>query len=519
MAIVRILNSSSKFSGVAYNDDRCSRGEAELTKAVNFKIHNSIVSYTDYLLMWSSKNKRIKNTQFHAIISLEKDELTKDELVELGEKWLKEMGYSENPYLIYFHKNTAHPHIHIVTSRVDKNGNKISDKFEKERAVQVLNKIDTKLDYKSNRKLLSDLLHYSFSTKYQFFELCKGAGFKIRIHEQHVEVIKDSISQKLSNDLIEFCSGRYRRTLDAQNTKRIQSLIYKYAQKYSKDNFIPYMRKKFGLEFIFYGKQGDINGYTIIDYKNHSVYKGSEIFGAKKISELFDIPQKYSNIDLLIQDILGDSTLCDLDMLNETLNLTYFYSVDNNYNIKDMYTGELVGTISDSIISQLEYNKRVRFYADKFKPYNNELSSIIARFAKVKVSDMNKLSNYPTLSQENIQYYSQLMADALNSKLGIRDYLNYNNLTLVLSSNQYYLIDPITGVSISGENLSVKYSDIVDRLRNDDDFNQDENNTLSYEYDDTFSFILNPVVFDFSGLFFTGHLSGAKTDKKKKRHL
>ena len=63
-----------------------------------------------------------------------------------------------------------------------------------------------------------------------------------------------------------------------------------------------------------------------------------------------------------------------------------------------MYTGELVGTISDSIISQLEYNKRVRFYADKFKPYNNELSSIIARFAKVKVSDMNKLSNYPTLS-------------------------------------------------------------------------------------------------------------------------
>ena len=41
MAIVRILNSSTKFSGVAYNDDRCSRGEAELTKAVNFKIHNN----------------------------------------------------------------------------------------------------------------------------------------------------------------------------------------------------------------------------------------------------------------------------------------------------------------------------------------------------------------------------------------------------------------------------------------------------------------------------------------------
>ena len=117
MAIVKILKSSKSFAAVSYNDKRVKRGEAELVKTANFSEVATLIGFDEYLKFWGDKNKRIKNKQFHVSISLEGKEKTKDELVQLGEQWLKEMGYGENPYMIYFHNNTEHPHIHIVTSR------------------------------------------------------------------------------------------------------------------------------------------------------------------------------------------------------------------------------------------------------------------------------------------------------------------------------------------------------------------------------------------------------------------
>ncbi len=51
------------------------------------------------------------------------------------------MGYGDNPYLIYCHADTKNNHVHMVSTRVDKNGNKVDDTFEKIRSQKVLQEI------------------------------------------------------------------------------------------------------------------------------------------------------------------------------------------------------------------------------------------------------------------------------------------------------------------------------------------------------------------------------------------
>lgn len=520
MAIVKILKSSKRFAAIEYNETRCKNGEAVLLKAGNFSSISNIISYSDYLSHWSSKNSRIKNSQFHATISLEKDELTQEELVDVAEKWLISMGYEGIPYLIYLHTNTNHTHVHIVTSRIDKNGNKVDHNFEKERAVKCLNKILNKTEDKTLRTELSDLLHYSFSTKHQFYELAVSSGFKCKFDEDNIICSKNGTDIVLPLNLIEFCSKRYHKSIDVTNKKKIQGLIYKYASRMTKDSFVPYMRRKFGLQFIFYGKKGDINGYTIIDYKNRSVYKGSEVFGAKKISEFFETSKNISDVDIIVQDIFDANPLCNYDVLRSVLQRDYFYDIDNEFNIIDVSTGEIQHKLDNDFIGKLNYNQKVLLYAERFKPYNDELISIISKVAKVKVSDMKIAAHFEKPSLDILDNYNQTLKDGISSNTNLRDYLEMNHLALVITSNNYYLIDYINGLSISGSDLNVTLDDIKESVKSDDR----PVDTLAYNDEDeektdwnSYSYLMNTPMLDISGLFFAVAVAGSQNKKKKKK--
>lgn len=516
MAIVRILKTSNSFPAVRYNEKRVSRGEAELIKTANFEEFASFIGYDEYLKRWGSNNGRIKNKQFHVTISLEKDEMSKEELTELAEKWLKEMGYGDNPYLIYYHHNTEHPHIHIITSRLDKQGNKIDDSYENERAVRILRRLEMNPQLLTNRKKISELLRYSYSTKYQFMELCTRNGFRVQNAKDGLICKKGGEVVEISSSLLEFCSERYRRNIDLKDRKKLQSLIYKYAAMLPKDKFIPFMKEKFGLEFIFYGKQQDINGYTIIDYKHKSVYKGSEVFGAKKISELFDLPKNHSDYDFIIQDILDDHPYCDYDEFGDILKNKYYYELNGNI-VKDSATKQTF-ELNENILQKLEYNRTVKMWAETFKPYNSDLVKIVANMVHVKPSDMRRISNYEKPNSEIIDHFNKLLRDGLNSDMNLRDFLNLNHVCLIVSDNKFYLIDYITRVSLSSDDLNIKYNEIVDKLHQEVENNtryipddDDDENSLENIFESVVS------VVDFTGLFFTGSVGGVKNNKKRRK--
>ncbi|GAB3832326.1 hypothetical protein GCM10028895_49880 [Pontibacter rugosus] len=126
--IVKILSSAGTFAGVGYNEDKVEKGTAELLVAENFGMLQPVggalgnADYTSYLQSWSkseSNEQRVKQPQFHAVISCEGREKDAAELVDMATQYLQKMGYGENPHLIYFHSDTQNNHVHIISTRVN----------------------------------------------------------------------------------------------------------------------------------------------------------------------------------------------------------------------------------------------------------------------------------------------------------------------------------------------------------------------------------------------------------------
>lgn len=107
--IVKILSSAKNFEGIDYSERKNDLGKSQLLKAANFgALGNngqdlSKADYINYMKLVSQANPRVKNKQFHAVISAKGHSHAPDQLAEIAEQYLKLMGYGENPYLIYAH--------------------------------------------------------------------------------------------------------------------------------------------------------------------------------------------------------------------------------------------------------------------------------------------------------------------------------------------------------------------------------------------------------------------------------
>ena len=88
---------------------------------------------------------RTKKTVFHCSLNPHPDEKLSDErLVQLAKEYMESLGYGKQPYIVFKHNDIAREHIHIVSLRVDFDGNKINDKFEGRRSKKITNALEKK---------------------------------------------------------------------------------------------------------------------------------------------------------------------------------------------------------------------------------------------------------------------------------------------------------------------------------------------------------------------------------------
>ena len=202
--IVKLLSSASvDFHGVKYNDKKINSEKGELMKMNNFPTflneESSQEEVRNYLKAISNTGK-IKNPQFHAVISTKFQEHSKEQLTAIAEDFMQEMGYKEQPYLIVFHKDTENNHVHIVSTRVDKNtGKKIKDNFEKLKSQKALANVLEKHLGINKTKEIEKLLQYKVSNIQQLENLLAINGFKVRLKEDNpkeIEILHNGIVQK-----------------------------------------------------------------------------------------------------------------------------------------------------------------------------------------------------------------------------------------------------------------------------------------------------------------------------------
>ncbi|MES2063441.1 MAG: relaxase/mobilization nuclease domain-containing protein [Bacteroidota bacterium] len=278
--IVKFLKASADFRGVFYNMDKVGTGKAELMAAVNFDALDGLneikpTDYLNYLQAISSNNKAISKPQLHVAISTFGRDHDKQALTDVAERWLEKMGYARQPYFVVFHKDTENNHVHIVSSRVDYDGRKISSDYERVRAVRAINEIMGLDEYRSWQHDLEKAKAYRVSTLPQFKLLLECMGYKVS-----------------GNALIKY--GKKLATLDFDNVKltgpeqhratQLEAIFNKYAPQHDLPGFTDYMKTKMGVELVMHSKDGKpAYGYTVIDHAQKNAYKGSEIMPLKQL--------------------------------------------------------------------------------------------------------------------------------------------------------------------------------------------------------------------------------------------
>jgi hypothetical protein len=358
--VVKILSSSATFSGVRYNTNKVDSGKGELMKVSGFGALNALgvlkpEDYKNHLKAVSALNKRVTNAQFHATISTKGREHDKYVLTQIATEWLNKMGYGDQPYLIIFHKDTANNHVHIVTTRVDRQGKKISSAFEKVRGSQHLNNI-LGLDEKHSAKLdIEKALSYSFSTKAQFMMILESQGYVFRENDGKLDLMKFGIQQgEVSISTIE---RRMQKQDHSARIKQLKAIFHKYAATYDTtlvpnkialpgayakitkgftSEFSACLKDKLGLELIYHAS-GDKPpyGYTIIDHATKMVVKGGEVMA---LAALLDIPAGKRYFDEQASD--ADLNAEKLRQLDET-NRVYYTALlkATMYNYPDLVQG------------------------------------------------------------------------------------------------------------------------------------------------------------------------------------
>ena len=88
---------------------------------------------------------RTKKMVFHCSLNPHPDEkLSNETLTQIAKEYMETLGYGKQPYIVFKHNDIAREHIHIVSLRVDSEGKKINDKFEKRRSKKITDALERK---------------------------------------------------------------------------------------------------------------------------------------------------------------------------------------------------------------------------------------------------------------------------------------------------------------------------------------------------------------------------------------
>lgn len=136
--VIRILTGKDVAGAVQYNERKVGEGQAERIHIANYpdqRLAEKHASFRLQLLEQQARlNPAVHKPSVHVAIAFHPTEVVDDnKLRQIGTEVLIKAGFGQQPYLIYRHDDTNHSHIHIVTVSIDPNGDKISDRFIKNR--------------------------------------------------------------------------------------------------------------------------------------------------------------------------------------------------------------------------------------------------------------------------------------------------------------------------------------------------------------------------------------------------
>ena len=276
---------------------------------------------------------------------LDQNRLDEQQLRIMAQEYMEQLGYGEQPYVVYLHKDIDREHLHIVSLRVKLDGTAISSSNERRRSKAITEELERKyglhpaeeslrkndidnlkvIDYKrGDLKQQTASIVRTILEKYQFASVRElntlFVPFNLSVTEltgetngKHYEGIVYSVLNETgerigrpirSSDIGKDVGYKALKRKEAQGQKTIRedtALMNRLRQiirsavspGITRESFEKALHTQ-NMDVIFrQNEQGRITGATFIDHTAGIVFNGSRLgkeYSANKFQELFTVP-------------------------------------------------------------------------------------------------------------------------------------------------------------------------------------------------------------------------------------
>lgn len=350
--VAKINRGNSLYGALIYNQEKVNEATAriifghrmitDVTGKADKVILQTMLSFENYLIA----NKNTEKPILHISLNPSpEDYLSDKQFAELASDYMNKMGYGDQPYIVYIHEDTGRRHIHIVSTCVDENGNKISDKYERNRSMKVCRELESKYNLKNITDKETELLEpylkkadyskgdvktqianilksvkntYRYQTfgEYSAMLLCfnieakqvKGehegipfTGIVYSITDDKGKVLSipikssligksfgyDGLNKRMKHNTKDFKAGKWKPKIKNEVALAMHG-------SHGDRNQFTHLLKGRGIDVVFReNEEGRIYGVTFIDHNSKEVYNGSRLgkeFSANQFNRLFTEP-------------------------------------------------------------------------------------------------------------------------------------------------------------------------------------------------------------------------------------
>ncbi|MEI9954907.1 MAG: relaxase/mobilization nuclease domain-containing protein [Ferruginibacter sp.] len=113
-----------------YNEQKVTKGTAEIMSASGFIKTLDTMNFYDkqrFFERYTSLNHQATTNVLHVSLNFDPSEkLANEKMIAVAREYMERIGFGSQPYLVYRHHDAGHPHLHIVSTNIKDNGERIS---------------------------------------------------------------------------------------------------------------------------------------------------------------------------------------------------------------------------------------------------------------------------------------------------------------------------------------------------------------------------------------------------------
>ena len=315
---------------LSYNQKKVEKGVARVLCAVN--VPSAFTEDIRHIFTrYENRNRVTDKVSFQLSInpdpSRPEERLSDEEVRAFATAMMEGLGYGEQPYVVYEHRDIDRTHYHVVSIRTDWEGRKIKDYREQYRCQQLMKENAQLFHYKvgegTGRKkadvipivkrfdpkagdvrgqynsLFLDALGYRFTTLAQFKTVCAAKGLLLDTRDtpsgqefflqgagtDGKPVVQRISGEELKEDLYGLFKARaseckwLKPVSRVEKTRLAREVSSALTRSRSEESFHSMLSRQGIYASLFRSREGEIYGATFVDNRSKTVLKGSELPG------------------------------------------------------------------------------------------------------------------------------------------------------------------------------------------------------------------------------------------------